>query len=41
MRVRTNDVSRRTLLRTGAELIGAVTLPDRMVMAADEPPIGT
>src|SRR5215472_11567285 len=41
MRVRTNDIYRRTLLRAGAGLAGAVVFPGGMVMAADEPPIGT
>ena len=41
MHVRINDVSRRALLRAGAGLAGAVVLPGGMVMAADEPPIGT
>ena len=41
MPVRINDVSRRTLLRAGAGLAGAVVLPGGMVMAADEPPMGT
>ena len=41
MHVRINDVPRRALLRAGAGLAGAVVLPGGMVMAADEPPIGT
>ena len=41
MHARINDVSRRALLRAGAGLAGAVVLPGGMVMAADEPPIGT
>ena len=41
MRLRVDNVSRRTLLQAGAGLAGAVVLPGGMVMAADEPPIGT
>jgi branched-chain amino acid transport system substrate-binding protein len=41
MHIRTNEVSRRALLRAGVGLAGAVALPDGFVMAADEPPIGT
>ncbi len=41
MRVRVNDVSRRDLLLAGAGLAGAMVLPGGMVMAADEPAIGT
>src|ERR1700761_3765450 len=37
----TNDVSRRSLLRAGAGLATAVVLPGGIVMAADEPPLGT
>ena len=41
MRVRVNDVSRRDLLLAGAGLAGAMVLPGGMVIAADEPAIGT
>ena len=41
MCARNSEVSRRALLRAGAGLAGAVVLPGGMVMAADEPPIGT
>jgi branched-chain amino acid transport system substrate-binding protein len=41
MHVRMNEVSRRALLRAGAGFAGAVALPGGMLMAADEPPIGT
>ena len=41
MRVRINEMSRRRLLQAGAGLAGAVVLPGGMVMAADEPAIGT
>ena len=41
MSVRVIDVPRRGLLRAGAGLAGSMVLPGGMVMAADEPPIGT
>src|SRR3954469_7988109 len=41
MHDRINEISRRALLRASAGLAGAVVLPGGMVMAADEPSIGT
>src|SRR6185437_12447340 len=41
MHVPINNLPRRALLRAGAGLAGAVVLPGGMLMAADEPPIGT